>query len=59
MKDNGWLVRTKSGGSATRPFFDNKPSGPIFLRHFYEPQPIRKPAASSWEKVRDNYYRKE
>ena len=30
MKDNGWLVRTEGGGSATRPFFDNKPGGPIF-----------------------------
>jgi alpha-D-xyloside xylohydrolase len=56
MKDNGWLVRTKGGGSATRPFFDNKPSGPIFT-HFYDPT---NPAARRfvWEKVRDNYYHK-
>ena len=53
MKDNGWLVRTESGGSATRPFFDNKPGGPLYL-HFYDPT---NPAARRfvWEKVRDNY----
>jgi alpha-D-xyloside xylohydrolase len=56
MKDNGWLVRTKGGGSATRPFFDNKPSGPIFT-HFYDPT---NPGARKfvWGKVRDNYYKK-
>ena len=56
MKDNGWLVRTKGGGSATRPFFDNKPSGPIFT-HFYDPT---NPGARKfvWSKVRDNYYKK-
>ena len=56
MKENGWLVRTESGGSATRPFFDNKPGGPLFL-HFYDPT---HPAARRfvWEKVRDNYLRK-
>jgi alpha-D-xyloside xylohydrolase len=56
MKDNGWLVGTKGGGSATRPFFDNKPSGPIFT-HFYDPT---NPGARKfvWGKVRDNYYKK-
>jgi alpha-D-xyloside xylohydrolase len=56
MKDNGWLVRTKGGGSATRPFFDNKPAGPIFT-HFYDPT---NPDARKfvWSKVRDNYYKK-
>ena len=56
MKERGWLVRTESGGSATRPFFDNKPAGPVFV-HFYDPT---NPAARNfvWEQVRDNYYRK-
>ncbi|HTY81635.1 MAG TPA: TIM-barrel domain-containing protein, partial [Dehalococcoidales bacterium] len=56
MKEHGWLVRTESGGAATRPFFDNRPPGPIFT-HFYDPT---NPAARRfiWEQVRENYYRK-
>ena len=56
MKQNGWLARTKSGDLASRPFFDNKPAGPIFT-FFYDPT---NPAARKfvWSKVRDNYYKK-
>ena len=55
MRDHGWLVRREDGGTATRPFFDVKPSGPLYT-HFYDPT---HPAARQfvWEQVRENYYR--
>jgi len=56
MKENGLLVRNREGGLASRPFFDNKPAGPI-ITYFYDPT---NPAAKKfvWGKVRDNYYKK-
>jgi len=36
MKENGLLVRNREGGLASRPFFDNKPAGPI-ITYFYDP----------------------
>ena len=56
MKENGLLVRNREGGLASRPFFDNKPAGPI-ITYFYDPT---NPAAKKfvWSKVRDNYYKK-
>jgi alpha-D-xyloside xylohydrolase len=55
MRENGWLVRTEAGGTATRPFFDVKPLGPLYI-HFYDPT---HPDARKfvWEQVNKNYYK--
>ena len=55
MSECGLLVRTESGTLAARPFFDNKPEGPVYV-HLYDPT---NPEARRflWEQVRENYYR--